>query len=104
MRHYTWNGSGGPNAVDESPISSIPNATTGVRTPLGTGVQPNNYDIDFNLNAAYPHTAFGASKGRVELTENSEGLAEMRRLKGERKEKEGRIATLVAGTGRNGSN
>lgn len=99
MRHYTWNGSGGTKGVDESVINSVRNVTTGKEVPLGSGGQPNNYDVDFNLNASYPHTTFGASKGRVELTENSDGLAEMRRL---RDEGDGRIATLVPGTGKNG--
>jgi hypothetical protein len=92
MRHYTWNGSGGTEKVEGKEV--IPNAGNGADIPIGTGMQPNDYDHAFNLNANYDSTTFGGSQQRVGLSNSADTRAR------EREKKEGRIASLMPNTGK----
>lgn len=42
-RHYTWNGSGGGESAETK--EEIPRAGGGKPIPIGTGVQPTDFDL-----------------------------------------------------------
>lgn len=93
MRHYTWNGSGGLSTVDKPEV--IPGLGNLPDTPIGSGMQPKDYDKSNNLNPSYSAAKQGFSKEKVMLTNNSE----VRNIANEVRRGD-RVAMLMPGTGK----
>ena len=67
MRHYTWNGSGGPS-TDEDLIKGYKNAQTGELIEYGDGGSVRDYDLSI---PGYGGSVFGASSKRVMDSNNA---------------------------------